>query len=231
LSAVGHSVRVTNSRGAEAVKGLADEIGGAAVDVYGAVKGADVVILSIPFPAAAKLPNDLFDGSSSDLTIIDTGNYYPETRDPRIPEIDAGMTESVWVSNQIKRPVIKAYNNILAYSLAELGQPEGAKNRLAVAVAGNDPRAKQTAMQIVNETGFDPVDGGSLQESWRQQPNTPAYCCDYDADTTLKGIRAAVKGRAPLLRDNWKENLGKMPANPTHADMVAANRALNPVAP
>ena len=50
----------------------------------------------------------------SDLVVIDTDNYYPGMRDPRIPEIDEGMPESVWVSRQIGVPVIKAYNNILA---------------------------------------------------------------------------------------------------------------------
>lgn len=231
LSARGHSVRVANSRGPEAVHGFADEIGAAAVDVYGAVKHADVVILSIPFPAVEKLPKDLFDAASRDLVIIDTGNYYPEMRDPRIAEIDAGMPESVWVSNQIGRPVTKAYNNILAYSLSELGQPQGSPNRLAVAVAGDDARAKRVAMELVSETGFEPVDGGALEESWRQQPSTPSYCCDYDAEAMREALAAAVKGEAEKIRDNWKESFATLPANPTHADMVALNRSLTASAP
>ena len=231
LSANGHSVRVANSRGPEAVQGFADEIGASAVDIYGAVKDADVVILSIPFPAVEKLPKDLFDDAPQQLVIIDTGNYYPDMRDPRITEIDAGMVESVWVSRQIGRPVIKAYNNILAHSLAELGKPEGSPNRLAVAVAGDDAQAKQIAMELVNETGFDPVDGGTQEESWRQQPSTPSYCCDYDAETMRKALAAAVKGAAEKIRDNWKENFGKLPANPTHADVVALNRSINNTAP
>lgn len=231
LSAKGHSVRVANSRGPDAVKELSGEIGAAAVDVYGAVNGADVVILSIPFPAIEELPTDLFDAAPSDLVIIDTGNYYPEMRDPRIAEIDAGMPESVWVSKRIGRPVIKAYNNILAPSLAELGQPEGSPGRLAVAVAGDDARAKQVAMQLVNETGFDPVEGGTLEQSWRQQPSTPAYCCDYDAEAMREALAAAVKGEAEKIRDNWKEIFGKLPSNPSHADIVALNRSANASAP
>jgi 8-hydroxy-5-deazaflavin:NADPH oxidoreductase len=229
LSANGHSVRVANSRGPDALKGFADEIGATAVDIYGAVKGAEVVILSIPFPAVANLPKDLFEAASQHLVIIDTGNYYPDMRDPRIAEIDSGMTESVWVASQIGRPIIKAYNNILAHSLAELGQPEGAKNRIAVAVAGDDARAKKIAMQVVSETGFDPVDGGTLEESWRQQPNTPSYCCDHDAETMRKGLATAVKGHAQAIRDNWKENFGKLSAKPTHEEMVALNRSVNTV--
>jgi 8-hydroxy-5-deazaflavin:NADPH oxidoreductase len=71
-------------------------------------------------------------------------------RDPQIPDIDAGKPESVWVSRQLGRPLIKAFNNILAHSLAKLDKPEGASGRLAVAVAGDDAAAKKIAMEFVN---------------------------------------------------------------------------------
>ena len=85
LSEKGHSVRVANSRGPEAVKQFADEIGADAADIYGAVEGADVVLLAMPFPAAAKLPDDLFNKAAEGVVIIDTANYYPDVRDARIP--------------------------------------------------------------------------------------------------------------------------------------------------
>jgi 8-hydroxy-5-deazaflavin:NADPH oxidoreductase len=177
LSEAGHDVRVANSRGPEGVRAFANEIGATAVDTRGAVTDVDVIFVSIPFPAVAELPKDLFGTVPQDVPVIDTGNYYPGLRDPQIPEIDAGMPHSVWVSKQLDRPVIKAFNNILAYSLAELGRQEGSPGRLAIAVAGDDVRSKQIVMDVVNETGFDPVDAGSLDESWRQEPGTPAYCC------------------------------------------------------
>src|SRR2546430_15914010 len=83
------------------------------------------IVISIPFPAVAELPKDLFDTVPQDVPVVDTGNYYPGMRDPQIPDIDAEMPQSVWVSKQLGRPVIKAFNNILAHSLAELGGPEG----------------------------------------------------------------------------------------------------------
>jgi len=126
---------------------------------------------------------------------IDTGNYHPGLRDPQIPEIDAGMPHSVWVSKQLGRPVIKAFNNILAHSLAGLGRPVGSAGRLDIAVAGDDVRSKQVVMDVGNETGFDSVDAGSLDESWRQRPGTPAYCCDYDAEKTRKGLAAAIRAK------------------------------------
>jgi len=137
------------------------------------------------------------------------------------------MPESVWVSRQIGHPVIKAFNNVLAYTLAELGQPQGTPGRLAVAVAGDDLRSREIVMELVNQTGFDPVDAGSLAESWRQQPSTPAYCCDYDADAMRKALAAAAPGIAPRIRDRLPEVFASLGPNPTHADIVAANRATN----
>jgi 8-hydroxy-5-deazaflavin:NADPH oxidoreductase len=195
LSAAGHDVRVANSRGPEGVRAFADEIGATAVDTRGAVRDVDVIVISIPFPGVAELPKDLFDTVPQDVPVIDTGNYYPGLRDPQIPEIDAGMPHSVWVSKQLGRPVIKAFNNILAYSLAGLGRPEGSPSRLAIALAGDDVSSKQIVTDVVNEAGFDPVDAGSLDESWRQEPGTPAYCCDYDAETTRKGWQPPLKAK------------------------------------
>jgi len=36
--------------------------------------------------------------------------------------------------------------------------------------------AKTAVLRLVDEVGFDPVEGGDLDDSWRQQPGTPAYC-------------------------------------------------------
>ena len=134
------------------------------------------------------------------------------------------MPHSVWVSKQLGRPVIKAFNNVLAHSLAELGRPEGSPGRLAIAVAGDDVRSKLIVMDVVNETGFDPVDAGSLDESWRQQPGTRAYCCDYDTETTRKGLAAATKGEAPRKLERLIDLYRQRGSNMTHADVVAMNR-------
>lgn len=231
----GHTVRVANSRGASAVKAFADDIGAEATDMYGAVAEAEVVLLAMAFPMAPTLPADLFARAPDDLVIIDTSNYYPDVRDARIAEIDDGMPESVWISKQLGRPIFKAFNSIMYYALANLGRPQGAAGRIALPVSGDDEGGKAVVMGLIDDMGFDPVDGGSLAESWRQQPSTPAYACDYDAETTLRGIRAAVKGRAEVIRDTlWREQYGKLFANnPAYADVhsaiIAMNRSFNPL--
>ncbi|MGC5830929.1 3-hydroxyisobutyrate dehydrogenase, partial [Ralstonia pseudosolanacearum] len=73
------------------------------------------------------------------------------------------------------------------------------------------------------------VDAGALEESWRQQPSTPSYCCDYDADTMRKALAAAAPGAAPKKRDQLPELFGKLGPNPSHADVVAMNRKVNSI--
>jgi predicted dinucleotide-binding enzyme len=232
--AKGHSVRVANSRGAEAVREFAAGIGAEPADIYGAVEGADVILLAMAYPAVAQLPKDLFNRVGKDVPVIDVSNYYPEVRDKRIPEVDAGTPESVWISRQLGRPIFKAFNSVMAHTLSELDRPAGSEERLAIPVAGDDGRGKQIVMQLVDDIGFDPVDGGSLEESWRQQPSTPTYACDYNAPKTEAGIRAAVKGKAEALRDGaWRQGYFKIySAKPSHAEahaaVIAMNRSLNP---
>jgi predicted dinucleotide-binding enzyme len=76
---------------------------------------------------------------------------------------------------------VKVFNNIFAAQLEKAGQPAGTPGRIALTVAGDDAAAKQQAMALVEELGFDAVDSGTLHESWRQQPGSPLYCTDKPA--------------------------------------------------
>ncbi|HDG9792123.1 TPA: NADPH-dependent F420 reductase [Raoultella planticola] len=227
LSEAGHELKVANSRGVDAVRDFASEINAVPADVQGAVTDVDAVILSIPLPALSSLPDQLFEGLPPHVPVIDTSNYYPGLRDPHIDALDGGQTESEWVQEQIGHPVVKAFNNILADSLASLGLPHGSRGRLAIAVAGDNHDAVQTAMSLVNDTGFDPVFSGPISESWRQQPCTPSYCCDWDAATMLRALSLAKKGeglaRLPLLYSSF----GKLGEAPSHEDIIENNRAIN----
>src|SRR6185295_17838073 len=190
-SKAGHHVKMTNSSGTEKLKGLALETGAAAVELADVVVDVEVVVIAIPMIGILKLPKQLFKNRSADTTIIDTGNYYP-IRDGRIEDIENGMPESVWVSNQIERPVIKAYNNILAGSLVCSGLAEGNPLRLALPISGDNRESKDLVATLVNDSGFDSLDYGTLQDSWRQQPGSPVYCTDLTLAQLKKSI---VKAR------------------------------------
>lgn len=193
--AAGHDVAVANSRGPQTLQQLAAETGARAVTVPEAVRNRDVVVVTIPQKNVPQLPRDLFAGVSPETVVVDTGNYYPRQRDGRIEPIERGMPESAWVSQQIGRPVVKAFNNIYAQHLLKNGKPRGTPGRIALPVAGDDPKAKAVVMQLIDEIGFDAVDSGTIEESWRQQPATPVYANDYDADGVRSALAAAKPGR------------------------------------
>lgn len=200
LTALGHEVSVANSRGPETLAPLAQETGAKAVPVTEAVRDKDLVVVTIPEKNIPHLPAGLFDGLAADVVVIDTGNYYPQQRDGRIDEIEKGTTESRWVEQQLGRPVTKAFNNIYARHLLERGQPAGTPGRIALPVAGDDAKAKAVVLQLVDELGFDGVDAGGLDESWRQQPGTPVYGTDLDADGVRRALSEANRERVPEWR-------------------------------
>ena len=199
LSALGHTVFVANSRGPETLAALASETGAKAVTPKEAARSGKVVVVTIPEVRVADLPDDLFDGVPDDVVVVDTGNYYPRQRDGRIAEIEDGMPESRWVEAQLGRPVVKAFNNIRAQHLLEGGKPAGTRGRIALPIAGDDDAAKAVVLQLVDELGFDGVDAGGLDESWRQQPGTPAYTTDLDADGVRHALTKATRQREPAF--------------------------------
>lgn len=195
LVKLGHQVSIANSRGPESLTALAAEIGATPVSVVDAAKAGDIVILSIPTKAVAELPQGLFANVPDSVIVIDTGNYHPELRDGRIDAIDRGMLDCQWAAQQIGRPVIKAFNNIFAKSLLEKGAPKGTTGRIALSVSGDSFDAKAAALRLVDDLGFDPIDNGDLDNSWRQQPGTPAYCKDLDAASMQRALAEADRSR------------------------------------
>jgi predicted dinucleotide-binding enzyme len=200
LAKRGHHVLIANSRGPESLTALAAEIGATPGSVVDAAKAREIVILAIPTKAVADLPRGLFANVADGVIVIDIGNYHPELRDGRVDAIDRGMLDSQWVAQQIGRPVIKAFNNILAKSLLEKGVPRGTTGRIALSVFGDSLDAKAAVLRLVDDLGFDPVDGGDLYESWRQQPGTPAYCRDFEAAALWRALAKADRSRIAEYR-------------------------------
>jgi predicted dinucleotide-binding enzyme len=197
--ALGHDVAVSNSRGPATLTELATETGATAVYNTEAALGADVIVVTVPEKAVPDLPDGILDGAADDAVVIDTGNYYPQ-RDGRIEAIETGLTESQWVEQQLGTPVIKAFNNIQSQHLQDLGKPAGTPGRIALPVAGDDARAKAVVMALVEQLGFDAIDAGPLAESWRQQPGTPVYGTDLDAEGVRTALASASSDRPEGFR-------------------------------
>lgn len=200
LRELGHDVAVSNSRAPETLADLAAETGARAVSSAEAANDALVVIITIPEKNISQLPVGVLSGAAPGAVFVDTGNYYPQQRDGLIAEIEADGTESGWVSQQLGVPVVKAFNGIYAQHLLEKGAARGAANRIALPVAGDDEAAKKVVMDLIDELGFEPVDAGTLAESWRQQPGTPVYGADFDAD----GVRRALAEASRERSSEWR---------------------------
>jgi predicted dinucleotide-binding enzyme len=199
LTALGHTVRVANSRDPQTLADLAAETGATAVWAAEAPVDADLVIISIPQKAVPDLAPGIVTSAKPGAPVLETNNYYPQ-RDGLIAEIEGGTPESVWVAQLLGVPVIKAFNGIYWKHLAEQGRPKGASDRIALPIAGADGPGKDAALALVEELGFDAVDGGSLAESWRQQPGSPSYGTDLDAEGVVKALAAASPERPADFR-------------------------------
>ncbi|WDF61925.1 NAD(P)-binding domain-containing protein [Flavobacterium sp. KACC 22758] len=225
MAQAGHEVKVNNTDQAEKLEARAEELGATAATLKNVVKDVDVIILSLPTIAIPTLPKDLLAGVPENVIVVDTSNYYP-FRDADIEEIKNGKVESIWVSEQLGRPVVKAFNNLLAETLANGGKNSGAEDRIAMAVAGDDPQAKKVIAALVNDAGYDAVDSGGLSESWRHQPGTPAYCTELNEEELKQALSDGVKEAAPSLRDKAIADLSALPSYPSHPDVVEYNRGL-----
>ncbi|MDR7210218.1 NAD(P)-binding domain-containing protein [Flavobacterium piscis] len=197
LTALGHTVKIANSRGPESLVEVAKKSGATPATVEEAAEAKDIIIVAVPPTAMEKLPVAIL--SASRAIIIDTGNYYP-SRDGENVNLKDGLTDSEWAAKVFGHPVIKAFNNILSSSLASKSTPVESPDRVALSVAGNEEGHKQIVKALINEIGFDAIDGGLLSESWRQQPGTPAYCKDLDKEALAAALQEAdVSKRAQYL--------------------------------
>ena len=205
----GHTVSIANSRGPASLKQLAQDIGAEAATVEEAVKNKKVIIVSIIQKNIQDLPKNLFKDLPEDVVVVDTGNYYPNLRGGPIPALDQTGIDSLWVQEQLGVPVVKVFNSILATSIRYLGRPKGYKDRIAIAVSGDNPKAKEVVFKLVEELGFDPFDIGTIAQSWKQQPGSPIY----GRDINLQELKKRVDTMATVSPDMREVIIAKRKAD------------------
>jgi len=157
------------------------------------------------------------------------GCQYPH-RDDKIDAIEAGQVESLWVAQQLGRPIAKAWNAIGSGSFATKGKPAGSPDRIALPVAADRENDRSVAMALVEDTGLDAFDAGTLADSWRQQPGTPCYCTDLAREQMAAALASADASRSPKRRDLavavMQERLGDATTNPDADFGVRLSRAI-----
>jgi predicted dinucleotide-binding enzyme len=195
--AAGYSVVVSNSRGPETLSDLVAELGpkARAATAAEAAQAGDLVVVSVPLHAYPQVPAEPLAGK----IVIDTNNYYPQ-RDGQIAALESSSATSseLLQSHLPSARVVKLFNNIFWQTLRTLPRPAGAPDRTALAIAGDDPRAKTTVTQFLDAIGYDTVDAGGLAEGWRYQPGTPAYGLYSGASIDVPVPRSAEQVRDAL---------------------------------
>ena len=184
----------------ETLADLAAETGAKAVPVTEAARGREVVVVTIPKKNIPDLPADLFAGvprrrgRRRHRQLLPAAARRPHRRDRGGPDREplgraaAGPAGDQGVQQHLRQ------------ALLDRGRPKGTAGRIALPVAGDDAAAKAVVMRLVDELGFDAVDAGGLDESWRQQPGTPVYGTDLDAE----GVRRALSEASPERRPEWR---------------------------
>ncbi len=170
----GYDVVLSNSQGPDSLVGLVKELGpqASAATPDEAAAAGDFAMVAIPITTIDQVPVEPLAGK----VVIATINYFPQ-RDGHIPEIDNGTTTAPGLL-QVHLPasrVVRAFNMINAGEMFGDGHPEGDPKRRALALSGDDPAAKQLVAGLYNEFGFDALDIGGLDESWRLDPGQPAF--------------------------------------------------------
>jgi predicted dinucleotide-binding enzyme len=159
---LGYDVVISNSRGPEARAATPAE----------AAAAGDFAVVTVPLRNYRDIPVEPLAGK----VVIDTNNYYWE-RDGRIPALDNGeaTTSGLLQEHLPGSKVAKGFNHIMAKEITTDGSPAGTPNRRALATASDYPDAAELVTELYNEFGFDTVNIGLLDESWRVERDRPAY--------------------------------------------------------
>jgi 8-hydroxy-5-deazaflavin:NADPH oxidoreductase len=183
----GYDVVLSNARGAESLEAVVAELGpkARAAAPEEAAAAGDFAIVAIPITTVDRVPVDPLAGK----VVITTINYFPQ-RDGHIAAIDNGTTTAPGVlqAHLPASKVVRAFSMLDAADMSGDGHPRGDPKRRALALAGDDPAARQLVAALYDEFGFDALDLGGLDESWRVDPGQRAFVTRQ----TLAELRANV---------------------------------------
>jgi len=169
----GHEVLVS-SRHPDQLAPLCQELGPrckAGTPAEAAAFG-EVVLVSVPYGALPQVGRDLAKTLAGKV-VLDTGNPYPE-RDGEMA-VEARRKGTGVASAELLPGVrlVRAFNAINWKSLRSEAHRGG--ERVAIPLAGDDPKALAVAERLVRDAGFEPVVVGPLAKARLFDFGTPVY--------------------------------------------------------
>jgi len=189
----GYDVVLSNTQGPDSLAGLAKELGphASAATPAKAAGACDFAIVAIPLTTIGQVPVAPLAGK----VVISTINYFPQ-RYGHVPEIDDGTTTAPGLlqAHLPESRVVRAFSMINAAEMSGDGHPPGDPRRRALALAGDDPAAKRLVAGLYEEFGFDAVDIGGLDESWRVDAGQPAFVIRQNVAELTANVAKAERG-------------------------------------
>jgi predicted dinucleotide-binding enzyme len=189
---LGYDVVISNSRGPETLSELVTELGprARAATAGEAAAAGDFAVVTVPLKNYEDIPVQPLEGK----IVVDTNNYYWE-RDGRIPELDNGevTTSGLLQKHLPTSKVAKGFNHIFAKDITTDGTSAGTPNRRALATSSDFPEAAELVTKLYDEFGFDTVNVGPLEDSWRVERDRPAYVIRQNADELRENLAKATR--------------------------------------
>jgi 8-hydroxy-5-deazaflavin:NADPH oxidoreductase len=174
----GLNVSVSNSRDSQASRGWVDELPAVvhAASPRDAADAGDIVVLAVPFGSFEQIPADVADGK----VLLDLTNYYPGHYAPQPLLDESVLTSSALIQRHFAGAhVVKAFNTIASHHITNLARPHDASDRTAIPVAADKQDRHDVATELLDLLGFDALAVGTLADSWRIEPGTPAFVEPY----------------------------------------------------
>jgi predicted dinucleotide-binding enzyme len=194
--AIGYDVVLSNNQGPRSLTAVVKGLGphaSAATPAEAAARG-DFAVVAIPITTIDQVPVEPLEGK----IVICTINYFPQ-RLGHIPEIDNGSTTAPGLlqTHLPKSRVVRAFSMIDAADMSGDGHPEGDPNRRALALSGDDAEAKAVVTHLYNQFGFDALDIGGLDESWRVDAGQKAFVTHQNLAQLKENVANAKRNSKP----------------------------------
>jgi predicted dinucleotide-binding enzyme len=188
----GYDVILSNAQGPESLADVVRELGphARAATPVEAASSCDFAVVAIPITTIDQVPVEPLAGK----VVICTINYFPE-RLGHIPAIDDGTTSAPGLlqAHLPKSHVVRAFSMIDAADMSEDGHPEGDPKRRALALSGDDPDAKKLVANLYEQFGFDALDIGGLDESWRVDAGQKAFVTHQNLAELKENVTSAKR--------------------------------------
>jgi len=164
---VGHSIAYGVPQPSTKHAATAAAAGNASVTmVADAVRGADAIVLAVPFGAVASALRDC--GDLSGRIVMDATN--PLRRGAGGIELSVGFTSSGAEQIAAMVPGAAVFKTLNQVGFEVMADSSGYAARPVIFVAGDDDARKPVVLQLVDDLGFNAIDAGPLVQARLLEP-------------------------------------------------------------